>query len=293
MIIVFNSGSGQKKGSEPLTTALASAGIQAQVLAAESGQELERFAAEAARGSDDVVVAAGGDGTINTVASALVGTGKTMGVLPLGTFNFFARRLQIPLDLDEAVEVLASAQTATLDLGEVNGRIFINNSSVGLYPATLRERERAYRKFGRNRLVAYIAGAVALVRQSRRSYHMRLTIDGEECRVQSQFVFVCNNRDQLELYQIRGAECLAAGKLAVYTAPPLRWTQMLGLGARMLFRQLRQAEEYIAICASDLQIESRRPRVEVALDGERIPLKPPLRYRMRKDALRVLVPAGQ
>jgi diacylglycerol kinase family enzyme len=291
VIVIFNKGSGEQKGSDDLRTALHAAGLEPRLLIAHSGHEVVRLAAEAAADPDPVVVAAGGDGTISTVAAALAGTGKTLGIIPRGTFNFFARRLRIPLELADAVETLANARTETIDLGEVNDRVFINNSSIGLYPAALREREEAYHKFGRNRLVAYLSGAVALLRQSGRHLHLRLKADGDALALRSQFVFVCTNRDQLDFYQIRGSECLDAGMLAVYTAPPLHWVQMIRLGARMILRRLDQAEEYVALCTGELDIETRRPRIEVAIDGERVTMQCPLRYRLRRNALRVLVPA--
>ena len=291
MIVIFNSGSGQQNGSDALRSALDSAGLDARLLVAHSGQDVVRLAAEAAASSDPVVIAAGGDGTISTVASALAGSDKTLGLIPRGTFNFFARRLRIPLELDDAVKALAHARTETIDLGEVNGRVFINNSSIGLYPAALREREQAYRKFGRNRFVAYVSGAIALLRQSRHHLRLRLQADGDTLNLRSQFVFVCTNRDQLDFYHIRGSECLDAGMLAVYTAPPLNWMQMLRLGVRMVLRRLDQAEEYVALGTGELDIDTRRSFVEVAIDGERVMMQSPLRYRLRRDALRVLIPA--
>lgn len=291
MIVIFNSGSGEQKGSDDLRAALEAEGLDARLLVAHSGHDVARLAAEAAASDDPVIVAAGGDGTISTVASVLVGTGKALGIIPRGTFNFFARRLRIPLELADAVKTLAHPRTDTIDLGEVNDRIFLNNSSIGLYPAALREREQAYQKFGRNRLVAYLSGAVALLRQSGRHLHLRLEADGDALTLRSQFVFVCTNRDQLDFYQIRGSECLDAGMLAVYTAPPLHWVQMIRLGARMILRRLDRAEEYVALCTGELDIETRRPRIEVAIDGERVMMECPLRYRLRRNALRVLVPA--
>jgi diacylglycerol kinase family enzyme len=175
-------------------------------------------------------------------------------------------------------------------VGEVNGRIFINNSSIGLYPAALREREKAYRRFGRSRLMAYLAAAVVLLRGRRETMRVRLKADGEEQSLRSPFVFVCTNRDQLDFYKIRGRSCIDRGAMAVYFSPPLKPLQLLHVGFRMLTRRLDKAEEYEAHCARDLWIETRRPRVEVALDGERMWMTTPLHYRLHPEPIRVRVP---
>jgi diacylglycerol kinase family enzyme len=287
--VIFNRGSGSQKGHEPIVELLKKCEVDAHLVPT-TGPEVCKAAEEAARSDDDLIVAAGGDGTIGAVCSALVGTGKTLGVIPSGTFNFFARKLKIPLDQEEAIKVLTNGRTIDVDVGEVNGRVFINNSSIGLYPAALREREQAYRKFGRKRIIAYVAGAIALLRQRRNVMKLRLSADGDEQALKSQFVFVCNNQDQLDFYNIRGGECVANGSLAVYTAPPLTPMQIVRLGLHMLVRRLDKTDDYQAQCARDLWIETRRPKVEVALDGERMTLTSPLHFRMHTAALRVRVP---
>ena len=109
------------------------------------------MAEEAARSDAEVIVAAGGDGTIDGIASVLADTGKILGVLPLGTFNLFANRLNIPLDLEAALHTAVNGRVAEINVGEVNGRVFLSRSSVGLYPFALRHREEMFRRFGRSR----------------------------------------------------------------------------------------------------------------------------------------------
>lgn len=289
MTVIFNRGSGAQKGHEPIVELLRKCDVDAHLVPT-TGAEVCQAAAEAARGNDDLIVAAGGDGTISAVSSALVGTNKTLGVIPSGTFNFFARKLKIPLDQEEAIRTLANGRTTDVNIGEVNGKVFINNSSIGLYPAALREREKAYRKFGRKRLIAYIAGAVALLRRRRHVMRLRLSADGQERGLKSQFVFVCNNQDQLDFYRIRGGSCVANGALAIYTAPPLSPLQIARLGVHMLARRLDRTDDYEAQCARDLWVDTRRPEVEVAIDGERMTLPTPLHFRMHSQALRVRMP---
>lgn len=292
MIIIFNRGSGAQKEHEHLAELLRKCDVEAQLVPTK-GADVCQVAAEAARGRDELIVAAGGDGTIGAVCSALVGTDKTLGVIPSGTFNFFARQLNIPLDQEEAIRLLPTGGTKEVDLGEVNGKVFINNAAIGLYPAALRDREQAYRKFGRKRLIAYLSGALALMRRHRHLMRLRLSADGDEQAIKSQFVFVCTNQGQLDFYRIKGGECLAQGALAVYTAPPLNRWQIVQLGFQMLTRRLDQTDDYEAMCARDLWIDTRRPQVEVAIDGERTMLSTPLHFRMRQRALRVRVPAAE
>src|SRR5215213_9855688 len=117
-------------------------GVEAEVLLAKGGARLEALARRAREGGSRTVVAAGGDGTVNAVASALLGTGKWLGVLPAGTFNYFAKNLGIPLDVPGAVRTVAEGHATDVDVCEVNGRIFINNSSIGLYSSIIRRREQ-------------------------------------------------------------------------------------------------------------------------------------------------------
>ena len=117
--------------------------VEADIQVGRSGTEIVELARYAAKGESSVVVAGGGDGTVNAVASELVGTGKILGVLPLGTLNHFAKDLCIPLDIESAVDVIAQETITQIDIGEVNGRYFLNNSSIGLYPQIVQEREIA------------------------------------------------------------------------------------------------------------------------------------------------------
>src|SRR5207249_4336821 len=115
-------------------------GLTPEFLVANRGSDVPKLARQAANRDYRIVVAGGGDGTMNAVASAIFGTDKTMGVLPMGTLNHFARDLGIPLALDRAIAVIAEGESAQIDVAEVNGNIFINNSSIGLYSALVRYR---------------------------------------------------------------------------------------------------------------------------------------------------------
>src|SRR5271166_1000269 len=116
-------------------------GVPARIVVTRSGGELASLAARAARANSQAVVAGGGDGTVNAVAGALVATDTALGVLPMGTLNHFAKDLGIPLDLEAAARNVFIGDIAKVDVGEVNGRVFVNNSGIGLYPRIVRERE--------------------------------------------------------------------------------------------------------------------------------------------------------
>ncbi|KAF7276559.1 hypothetical protein GWI33_010084, partial [Rhynchophorus ferrugineus] len=160
-----------------------------------------------------MIVAAGGDGTINAVVQHLLHTEIELGILPFGTFNYVARALNIPVDVPEAVQNLIDGQTHAIHVGSVNGKIYLNNASIGLYPVIIESREYYNKKFGRFPLVAYLSGLSTLLRP----YHpfkLRLKIDGYKHLIDSPLVFFGNNQLQLQDLKLRLASCAAQGKLA-------------------------------------------------------------------------------
>lgn len=290
--MILNRGAGryQDETQAQIEKFFRSRGVGARMLVARDGGEIARLGAEAARSDAEVIVAAGGDGTIDAVASVLAGSGKILGVLPLGTFNLFAKRLSIPLDLEAALHTAVNGRVAEINVGEVNGRIFTSRSSVGLYPLALRHREEMFRRFGRSRFVALLSGATALVRWGN-IMTIRLTTESGEHLFRSRFVFVCNNPEELDYFRLRGRECIEAGNLAIYVPRPLTPGGILRLGFRLLTREAEETEDFDVICARELRLEIEPACVPVSLDGEVEMMDVPLHYRLRKGALRVRVPA--
>ncbi len=161
--VIINSSSGVEDQANPearIREAFAAKGVESQVFVANSGDEVVDLARSAVAETAEVIVAAGGDGTINSVAAAVVDSPKPLGILPFGTMNHFAKDLNIPLDLAGAVETIANGHTVNIDIGEVNGRIFVNNSSLGLYPSIIRKRDQQQR-LGSGKWPAYIWAAVS------------------------------------------------------------------------------------------------------------------------------------
>lgn len=289
VIVNVRSGApGKEAAAERASTYLSACGIDARVHLIRSPRDLSTTARRSAESDAQIVVAGGGDGTIATVASALLDSGKVFGVLPLGTFNYFARRLGVPLDLDAALGVIAaSTAIRSIGVGEVNGRMFLNNASIGLYPAVLKQRESTYRRFGRSQAVAYLSVASVMVSPPG-FLDLELTADGEDLARRTPLLFVGVNPHQLATFGIPGYECVEDGRLAAYITRPLSVPQLWRLGLRGLLRGLHGTDALEVVCAGELLVHVRRRRVRVAMDGEVARLRSPLRFRLRENALQVL-----
>jgi diacylglycerol kinase family enzyme len=289
--VIINAGSGTS-GKEAVRQQLAelfvASGIEARISLAKSGDDLLELARRAVRGEAATIVAGGGDGTINAVASTLIDTDKTLGILPLGTLNHFAKDLKIPLDLEGAVRTIVAGNTAHVDVGEVNGRIFLNNSSLGLYPSIVHRREQK-QKLGHGKWPALIWAAFSVMRRYP-FLDVRLNADGKQFSSRTPFVFVGNNEYEMEGFNIGGRDRLDAGQLSLYFSRRTGRLGLLGLGLRALLRRLPKAGDFVAMCTTEVSIKTPRRRIRVSTDGEVTMMQPPLRYRVRPGALRVHVP---
>jgi diacylglycerol kinase family enzyme len=290
--VILNAGSGpttKDDACEQLTALFGAAGVDARISLARTGDDILALARLAARGDAATIVAGGGDGTIGGVASTLVDTQKTLGVLPLGTFNHFAKDLGIPLDLEGATRTIVAGHAVQIDVGEVNGRIFLNNSSLGLYPNIVQHREQKQR-LGHRKWPAFIWAAFAVLRRYP-FLDVRLNADGKEFSSRTPFVFVGNNEYEMESFNIGRRACLDAGRLSIYFSHRTGRLGLLKLALRAFLRRLPRGEEFVAMCTREVLIETRRKRVHVSTDGEVTLMQPPLRYLIRPGALRVIVPA--
>lgn len=231
------------------------------------------------------IVVGGGDGTINTAAAALAGTGRVLGVLPLGTFNHFAKELGIPLDIEAAARVVAAGSVLERDVAEVNGRVFINHSAVGMYPEVLRHRELQQAR-GRSKQVAMLLACARVLRRFPR-FGLRLRIGGEAQVRRTGFVFLSNNRYIIENYGLRDLAPAGDGRLLLVVTHGRTRAGFVWLGLKSLLGRLRPGD-VDAFAFTEAVIESRRHHLRVNLDGEVARLAPPLAYRVRPAALRVL-----
>lgn len=291
VIVNASAGPGYSSDSLPeLQAAFAAAGAEARLLPAGSGSEIEEIARKEAHQGSAVIVAAGGDGTLNAVASALVGTDAALGILPLGTFNHFAKDLGIPLPLEDAARTIVANHQVKVDVGEVNGRIFLNNSSIGLYPEIVKERETLRKRLGRSKPHAMFWATMAVLRRHP-FLDVHLQLDDKEQRRRTPFIFIGNNAYEMEGFHVGTRARLDAGCLSVYLAQRRgRWA-LLGLVARALLGRLREAGDFEALTTHALRIETRHRRLPVATDGEVMVMDMPLEYRARPGALRVIAPA--
>lgn len=266
------------------------AGIAVQILVANEGADLPEMAREAVKDGARAVVAGGGDGTVSAIAGALVGSDVALGVLPLGTLNHFAKDLGLPLGEEDAVRAALTGPVVQVDVGEVNGRIFLNNSSIGLYPQMVRFREAERRK-GRGKWLAFLRAIFATLRRHG-LFHVDLQIDeGKSLSRRTAFVFLGNNEYETAGLNIGARRTLDGG--ALWLCLPRRGgrVDLLRLALMTLLGRLNERElEFRSAAAVEIRTHSRQ--LSVALDGEVVRLPAPLAYRIRRQALQVIAPAN-
>jgi diacylglycerol kinase family enzyme len=290
--VIVNARAGAAMGEPQIATRIAdcfrSAGCQPRMVSLADGDDPERAARDASRHAA-IVVAAGGDGTVSSVAAALVGTDTVLGVLPIGTLNHFAKDLHIPLDLAAAVAVIVAGHIGAVDVGQVNDAIFVNNSSIGIYPSIVDARE-ALRNQGRRKWAA-MALATVRVLWRYRGVTVSIDVDGRRRTWRTPFVFVGNNEYEVDGIRMGERGRLDEGKLFAYLAPRLHAYQLPLLFAKALVGRARQSGDFHIVPAAELWIGTPRARPQrVACDGEVRRMTAPLHYRVRAAALRVVLP---
>lgn len=252
--------------------------------------KLAREAAERAAAQGDALVVVGGDGTISAVAAEALRAGCALGVIPGGTFNYFARAHGISEDVAEAARALLDARPRPVQVGLVNGRIFLVNASVGLYPEMLEEREQLKRRFGRRRIVALGAALVSLA-GGHRELQLELDRDGVIERHRTPNLLVDNNRLQLERVGIDEADAVESGSLAGIMLGPVGTPGLIGVLVRGALGQLGEAEAVHTFAFRRLEVTPRRTsrRLKVGLDGEVARLRAPLVFEVSPRRLQLLL----
>jgi YegS/Rv2252/BmrU family lipid kinase len=289
--VIINAGSGSVEAEETkrkLTELFEENGVQANIHLAQNGGEIVGLARKLADSEAGIIVAGGGDGTTSAVAEEVLKAGKILGVLPLGTLNNFSKDLQIPQEIEEAVRVIAEGSVKTIDVGEVNGQIFVNNSSIGLYPHIVKRREKQQR-LGHGKWRSAFWAALKMLKRSP-FFAVRLETEEGTRIVKTPFVFVGNNEYEMDFFNIGRRACLDDGKLSVYFLHRSGRKGLFLLVLRTIFGRLRQTKDFEEIVAEEITIETRKKRVLVAFDGEVENLETPLRYKIHKRVLRVIVP---
>lgn len=298
--VVLNAGSGRAETDLRCTTirdVLGAAGRSCELEVVHDAAKLEdaaRIMAGRAARDGAILVAAGGDGTLNTVAHAAVAHGCVFGVLPQGTFNYFGRTHGIPEDLAEAVRALLHARVRPVQIGLLNERIFLVNASVGMYPHLLEEREHDKRQYGRSRVVALLS-AIKTALRGYRSLRITLELDGQTRRLRTPTVFVGNNRLQMEQVGMHALDhALEEGRLVAIAPRPVGRLRMLGLLVRGALGRLGEAEDVQAFAFRSMTVRapllSARRKLKTATDGEVSRMRLPLRFEALEGRLLLLVP---
>ena len=290
MIVIMNrhAGGPDDPGAR-IVEAFRAHGEETRIIEPDGTNDICAIARAAAARGEPIIVAAGGDGTISAVAAALAETDKALGVLPVGTLNHFAKDLHLPLDLENAVRTIMEGEIAPVDLGEVNGRIFINNSSLGLYPRIVSGREAQQQRLARGKWTAFFW---AMIQAFRRFpfLDLRVEFEGSEIFRRTAFLFVGNNEYEIAGLRLGTRSRVNAGKLGLYLTHRTGRFGLFRLAFHALFGRVDQAKDFDAFCVTEARIETRHRRLLVALDGEVERMATPLHYRIKPAALRVLVP---
>ena len=290
--IILNAGSGDgaaESARDTLQSVFAEAGHVVTVTLVRSVEELRIAVQDGLRDNAHTIVAGGGDGTVNGVAQLIIGQSTLLGVLPLGTLNHFARDLGIPLDLREAAQVILNGTTMRVDVGEVNGRYFLNNSSLGMYPRIVQLRER-YKARG---VLKWFVAAWATLRvmSASRPIRLRIQVDGRDVERTTPLVFIGNNEYRMAGFDAGSRESLVDGQLAIYVVKTNGRWRLLRLVWRILTGTAQRSGELALVRATVATIDTSRTLLPVAVDGEVESLRVPLHYRIHPRALNVHVPS--
>ena len=300
IFMVFNRKSGQDQAQaflEAVTQACKAAQRPLRLLEAKRGEDLPGLTQQAvqlAQREHGLVVAAGGDGTINQVAHSVLAAGVPLGVLPQGTFNYFSRTHGLPADPAHGMQVVLHGRLRGVQAGLVNEQVFLVNASVGLYVALIADRERAKARLGRSQWVALLAALGTLWRSARVWDMVVQTAEGEQ-RIPATTLFVGNSALQLNQVGVPEACAVAHGALAAVALRPMSRWAMLGLAARAAVGRLAQAEAVQTFAFEHMQVAPARPtrkprRVRVAMDGEIRKLLFPLRFAVSAKPLWLMTP---
>ena len=299
IFVVLNSASGHKDTDEErqvVADVFNTAGRTFEFLQCDNPAGIAAVCARAvvlAKAAGGVVVAAGGDGTTNAAAAAELRSGCPFGVLPQGTFNYFGRANASPQDTRAAAMALLGAQISPVTVGEVNGRVFLVNASLGLYPQLLEDREAWKQQFGRSRVVAFASSLASLFQASGR-LRLEIELDGKTTALRTPTLFVGNNHLQLAQVGIQRdhADAVNRGALAGIAVRAKGTLALVGLLLRGMLGRLGSAENIDSFTFRKLKVSLRgNRRVKVATDGEVTWMTSPLVFQVADTPLLLMVPA--
>ncbi|MES3039508.1 MAG: YegS/Rv2252/BmrU family lipid kinase [Bdellovibrionota bacterium] len=252
--------------------------------------EMSKIATQLIKQKIKRLVIGGGDGTISSVANKIAGTDVELGILPLGTLNHFAKDNGIPLVMDQAINLAINGNSKKVDVAKVNDEVFLNNSSIGLYPRITKVRNHKIEKLGMGKLFSLILAAWQIVSRMH-LYKISINVDGKIENRKASFVFVGNNEYTFALWELGKRKSLTQGSLSIYLGnQSTRWA-LFALALRGLFNRLDQAKDFKSYKAESLTLNTKhRKQLLVSLDGEVKNLQTPLNYQIYPQHLRVVVP---
>ena len=292
--VIFNARAGAALGIAPerLRESFAQAG-QAAFLDEESPDDLDSQIERALASDASVIVSAGGDGTATAIANRLIGSDKTLAILPLGTANLLARDLGLPLDLDGAVAALATATEKQIDVGEVNGRMFLHKVVIGVIPAIAAVREKVRGQNDLRTVFRFARYVLKHIRNGRRTAVSIVSRDTMERIARVRAIAVANNAYDEGWAQVFHRSRLDAGCLTLYVLNRLSVGDILRLSAEMIAGNWRGDEAISIDTVRSVTLNAKRASLSVMIDGEVEHLPPPLNFTIRPAALRVLVPVSE
>lgn len=277
-VVVYNPQSGSALPVDDMRKLFSSAGIDVETFIDVTGP-LKETLAPYVRQRGYTVIGYGGDGTLRSIAAVVTGSGAVFAPLPGGTLNHFTKDLGVDQDLEAAIASLANAATSIIDVATVNGRLFLNNSSIGLYPTSLIERSKLEHRIGKWPAAVY-AAAIALIKFRVHT----VTIDGKEYR--TPFVFVGNNAYDPTALMRRTR--IDAGVLSVFIIESTSRLSLVKILLLSLFGKTAATSGILMFKTDKLIIGMRKKRVRVSFDGEHEQVETPLQYEIKKRSLRVL-----
>lgn len=270
-----------------LEEAFATAGVAADIRLLE-GKDIP--AAVRAQRDAPLVVVGGGDGTLGCAANELAGGHAALGILPLGTRNHLALALGIPPNLSEAVGLFAEPAIRAIDIVSVNGHAFVNNASIGLYPAMVEERDATRDRHGLPKWVAAIPASMTALRRLRH-HRLRLRHDGGDVAIATPMLFVGNNRYSLEAGRLGERTALDHGTMSVLAIASRHRLALIGFAFRTLVGRADLTADFAEVAdTASMTVEGRSRHVHIALDGEVVRLAMPLCFETLAGGLRVVAP---
>ncbi|MDB6453846.1 diacylglycerol/lipid kinase family protein [Falsirhodobacter sp. 20TX0035] len=253
------------------------------------GEDLKDAVRKAVEDGFTTIVAAGGDGTVMGVANALVNTDVNLAVLPLGTFNYFARGLELSQEPDEAARAILNGRPHRISVGAVNGVVFLNNASLGIYPAILKQRESVYERFGRRRVAAHWSVLKTFLRY-RRPWRVTLEVDGERRQVSTPLIFVARSAYQLERFGLPGSAEISDDDLVAFIAKGEGRTSLLKTTLHLCRGKVQLGRDVDLLHVNEFTVETKKSSLLVAYDGEKARMDTPLKFEILRDALSIILP---